>query len=103
VLDGTTASEATRWAHENGITRDIVTHSHTNLLCCGVDANKLSPACPPVSELWLSFGPIGHLIGVAAHRCGISASDTTAAWARTTDVLRNALGAPTVTKGDAPF
>ncbi|NMV40190.1 hypothetical protein HGR00_19965 [Ralstonia insidiosa] len=101
VLDGTTADEAARWAREKGIACDAVTHGYQYLRCRGVDASKLGLAGPPVSELWLSFGPSGHLIGVDVYRRGMSANDTAAAWDGATHALRNALGAPTSTVGNA--
>lgn len=101
VLDGTTAEEAARWAHENGIACDDVKHGYSYLRCRGVDANKLGLAGPPISELWLSFGPSGHIVGIDVYRRGMSASDTTAAWDGARDALRNALGMPTLTMGDA--
>ncbi|GCB06717.1 hypothetical protein [Ralstonia sp. SET104] len=101
VLDGTTANEAARWAHENGIACDDVTHGYSYLRCRGVDAQKLGLAGPPISELWLSFGPSGHLIGMDVYRRGMSARDTAAAWAGAAHALRNALGMPTALMGDA--
>lgn len=101
VLDSTTADEAARWAHENGIACDDVKHGYSYLRCRGVDADKLGLAGPPVSELWLSFGPSGHLVGMDVYRRGMSASDTTAAWDGARSALRNALGMPTSTMGDA--
>jgi hypothetical protein len=101
VLDGTSAEDAARWAHENGITCDDVKHGYSYLRCRGVDANKLGLAGPPISELWLSFGPSGHMIGMDVYRRGMSASDTTAAWDGARYALRNALGTPTSTMGDA--
>lgn len=101
LLDSTTADEAARWARENGVACDAVTHGYHYLRCRGVDASKLGLAGPPVSELWLSFGPGGHLIGVDVYRRGMSASDTTAAWTGAADALRHALGTPTATMGDA--
>ena len=101
VLEGTTAAEAVRWAHENGVACDAVTHGYNYLRCRGVDARKLGLAGPPVSELWLSFGPHGHLVGVDIYRRGMNANDTTAAWNGAAHTLRNALGTPTATTGDA--
>ncbi|MDF1928763.1 hypothetical protein PXH78_33465, partial [Mycolicibacterium smegmatis] len=80
VLDATTPEEARQWAHENRIACEDVKHGYSYLRCRGVEANKLGLAGPPVSELWLSFGPNGHLIGVDVYRRGMSANDTTAAW-----------------------
>ncbi|UGS88841.1 hypothetical protein KOL96_00905 (plasmid) [Ralstonia wenshanensis] len=101
VLDGTTTTEAVRWAHENGVACDAVTHGYNYLRCRGVDARKLGLAGPPVSELWLSFGPSGRLVGVDIYRRGMNASDTTTAWNGATHALRDALGTPTATMGDA--
>lgn len=101
VLEGTTAAEAVRWAHENGVACDAVTHGYNYLRCRGVEARKLGLAGPPVSELWLSFGPNGHLVGVDIYRRGMNANDTTAAWNGAAYTLRNALGTPTATTGDA--
>lgn len=101
VLDGTTAEQAARWAHENGVACDDVKHGYSYLRCRGVDANKLGLAGPPVSELWLSFGPGGRLIGIDVYRRGMTASDTTAAWNGATEALRKALGMPTSAVGDA--
>lgn len=101
VLDGTTVEEATRWAHESGIACDDVKHGYSYLRCRGVEANKLGLAGPPVSELWLSFGPDGRLIGIDVYRRGMSAGDTTAAWNGAAYALRNVLGMPTSTVGDA--
>ena len=100
VLDRTTAEEAARWADKNDIACDDVKHGYRYLRCRGVDANKLGLAGPPVSELWLSFGPSGHLVGIDVYRRGMSAGDTTAAWDGARYALRNALGMPTSTMGD---
>ena len=101
VLDATTPEEARQWAHENRIACEDVKHGYSYLRCRGVDANKLGLAGPPVSELWLSFGPNGHLIGVDVYRRGMSANDTTAAWDGASYALRDVLGVPTSTMGDA--
>lgn len=100
ALDRTTAEEAARWAYEIAIACDDVKHRYHYLRRRGVDANKLGLAGPPVSELWLSFGPSGHLVGIDVYRRGMSAGDTTAAWDGARYALRNALGMPTSTMGD---
>ena len=94
-------SDALRWAAMNHAHCEIVVKGLRFLRCRGVDGNLLGVAGPPISELWLSFGLSGKLIGVDVYRRGLDAQGEMVAWADATDRLKSNLGEPTAKVGDA--
>lgn len=101
ALDATTEAEAGRWAAAHGASCDAIERGYRFLRCRGIDAQALGLAGPAVSELWLSFGGDGKLLGVDVYRRGMDAAQLAASWSGAVDSLRERLGAPTLAFGDA--
>ena len=100
ALDQTTEADVQAWAKTSGGTCETVVHGYRFLRCRGVDAKALGVAGPAVSELWLSFGTSGKLIGVDIYRRGLDAAGEVAAWSGATGKLQSQLGKPPVAFGD---
>lgn len=101
VLDRTDTAEATRWLAAEGSRCERIDRGLPALRCRGVPAAALGLDGPPVSELWLSFGASGRLIGVDVYRRGLAADDARGAWTHAVEALQQTLGAPTRAQGDA--
>jgi hypothetical protein len=101
AFDGTTLAQAQAWAARKGIACDQVSKGLQFLRCRGVDAAALGVQGPPVSELWLSFGAAGRLVGVDLYRRGLDDGGAATAWSDASARLRSALGAPLREVGDA--
>jgi len=100
ILDGTTEKEAMAWATANAVQCDSVVHGYRFLRCRGFPAKALGAGGPAVSELWLSFGTAGTLIGVDVYRRGLDEPGERAVWAEATGKLKSQLGDPAVHFGD---
>ena len=101
VLDQMTVREAHVWARTNSVDCESIVHGLHFLRCRGVDARVLGLDGPAISELWLSFGTSGTLVGVDAYRRGLDARDAATAWSTAVRTLRSELGKPQVAFGDA--
>ncbi|MDE2276648.1 MAG: hypothetical protein KGK09_10155 [Burkholderiales bacterium] len=101
ALDRTTEPQARTWAQARGIACDAITQGYRHLRCRGFDAATVGVAGPPVSEMWLSFGPQGTLVAVDLYRRGLAPADEALAWRDATARLQAALGPPTSAYGNA--
>jgi hypothetical protein len=99
-LDHTTEQQALSWAQASGAVCESVTKGYRFLRCRGVPAAALGAAGPPISELWLSFGPTGALVGVDLYRRGLDADGARTSWNDAAARLFGALGPPQVAVGD---
>jgi hypothetical protein len=100
-LESFSERDAQKWAASNHVNCETVVHGMRYLRCRGVDGKVLGVAGPPVSELWLSFGLSGKLIGVDIYRRGLDPQGETIAWSDAIDRLQSKLGEPAVKFGDA--
>jgi len=100
ALDATTEAEARALLARAHARCETQVRGYRYLRCRGVDAAALALAGPPVSELWLSFGPAGRLVGVDVYRRGMRPDDVRTVWSDAAGRLRGALGAPGVVVGD---
>ncbi|AOI61233.1 hypothetical protein WI26_20775 [Burkholderia diffusa] len=101
VLDATDESDAMRWASSRQIECAELVRGYRYLRCRGFDAARIALAGPPVSEMWLSFGKSGKLVGVDVYRRGMNAEQTRLAWYGAISTLHRALGSPATIIGDA--
>lgn len=101
ALDRTSIEDARRWAVAHNAACDSIERGYQFLRCRGVDAKDLGLAGPAISELWLSFGSNGRLVGVDVYRRGMSAEQLAASWSGAVDLLRARLGTPTLDIGKA--
>ncbi|HEX7648923.1 MAG TPA: hypothetical protein VF450_16095 [Noviherbaspirillum sp.] len=101
VLEHTTERDAQAWASEKGAACESIVRGYRFLRCRGVSAKALGIEGPAVSELWLSFGTDGKLIGVDIYRRGLDAAGVAQAWSSAVDKLEETLGKPPVAFGDA--
>ncbi|MDE2160518.1 MAG: hypothetical protein KGJ30_16505 [Burkholderiales bacterium] len=99
-LDRSTEAEAGAWARARHLDCVTLVRGYRYLRCRGVDSKALGETGPPVSELWLSFGAQGKLIGVNVYRRGLDAAGERQAWDDATGRLRERLGAPPIEAGD---
>jgi hypothetical protein len=99
-LDATTEAQASAWAANRRLGCEALQRGYRYLRCRGVPASALGLDGPPVSELWLSFGPRDTLVGVDVYRRGLAPADEALVWHSATTRLRAALGAPSVAFGD---
>lgn len=99
-LDRTTEAEAQAVLARAHARCEPLVRGYRYLRCRGVDAQALALAGPPVSELWLSFGPAGRLIGVDVYRRGMAAQEVRTVWSAAAARLRDRLGPPAVVLGD---
>ncbi|MDE2147778.1 MAG: hypothetical protein KGJ24_13910 [Burkholderiales bacterium] len=101
ALDRTTEAQARAWAQARGIGCEAVSQGWQHLRCRGFDAARVGVAGPPVSEMWLSFGPQGTLVAVDLYRRGLAPADEALAWRDATGRLQAVLGRPARAWGDA--
>lgn len=99
-LDRTTEAEALALLGRAHAQCEAQVRGYRHLRCRGIDAGALALDGPPVSELWLSFGPAGRLVGVDVYRRGMDAASLRTVWSSAAARLRGALGAPTLALGD---
>ena len=99
-LEHTTEADARVWADAHGAKCETAVHGYRYLHCRGVPARALTSDGPAITDLWLSFGVSGTLVGIDAYRRGIDASGTRAAWLAATGGLQSKLGKPAVAFGD---
>jgi hypothetical protein len=99
-LDATTEDEARALLARSHAACEAQERGYRHLRCRGVDAAALGLAGPPVSELWLSFGPAGRLVAVDVYRRGMRPDDVRTVWSDAAGRLRAALGAPGLAVGD---
>jgi hypothetical protein len=99
-LDATTETEAQAMLARAHAACAVQVRGYRHLRCRGVDAAALGLAGPSISELWLSFGPAGRLVGVDVYRRGMRPDDVRTAWSDAAGRLRKALGAPGLAVGD---
>ena len=100
ALDTTTEDEARALLARAHARCEEQVRGYRYLRCRGVDAGALALAGPPVSELWLSFGPAGRLIAVDVYRRGMQPDDVRTVWLDAAGRLRSALGSPSLEVGD---
>lgn len=100
ALDATTEDEARALLARANARCEEQVRGYRYLRCRGVAAGALALAGPPVSELWLSFGPAGRLIAVDVYRRGMQPDDVRTVWLDAAERLRSALGAPSLVLGD---
>ena len=100
LLDMTTEAQAQALLASAHAECEVQARGYRHLRCRGVDAAALGLAGPPVSEMWLSFGPAGRLVGVDVYRRGMRPDDVRAVWSDAAGRLRAALGAPGLAVGD---
>ena len=99
-LDRTTEAEALALLGRAHARCETQLRGYRHLRCRGIDAAALALDGPPVSELWLSFGPAGRLVGIDVYRRGMDAAALRTVWSSAAARLRSALGAPTLALGD---
>ncbi|WP_245965017.1 hypothetical protein [Trinickia dinghuensis] len=101
AFDTTTESDALQWTKARSISCKAIRHGYRYLRCRGFSAAALGLAGPPVSEMWLSFGPDDRLIGVDIYTRGMSAEQVSDVWDHSTAALNRLLGAPPIAFGNA--
>lgn len=99
-LDRTTEAEARAFLARVHARCEQQVRGYRYLRCRGVDAQALALAGPPVSELWLSFGQDGRLVGIDVYRRGMAPRDLRTVWSADAARLRDRLGRPTLALGD---
>lgn len=100
-LESFSEADAQKWAADKHVNCEAVVHGMRYLRCRGVDGKMLGVAGPSISELWLSFGETGKLVGVDIYRRGLDAQGETIAWSDAVERLKTRLGEPAVKFGDA--
>jgi hypothetical protein len=98
---GTTEQAAREWAARSGGACEEVVKGYRFLRCRALPAAALGIEGPAVSELWLSFGPRGTLIGIDVYRRGLDGPGEVAAFEGAAARLERALGKPPIRIGDA--
>ncbi|MGN6527159.1 MAG: hypothetical protein ACTHL8_12305 [Burkholderiaceae bacterium] len=99
-LDRSTEPQVARRMSSARAHCDAIVRGYRYLRCRGVAADALGVEGPPVSEIWFSFDPGGHLVAVNLYRRGMDESQARQSWRGAVDGLQQALGRPTATTGD---
>ncbi|RAS20618.1 hypothetical protein [Paraburkholderia bryophila] len=100
-LDRSTEMDVAGQMARDNVHCDEISRGFRYLRCRGVPAQLLRTNGPPVSEIWFSFKPDRTLMAINLYRRGMTESETRQSWRIALENLREALGAPTATTGDA--